>query len=180
MKTRIKAYLIASLFVVSAMFCSSCCGMIVEEENLVVCIFKYSQGEDYSEYLLVSSKTEEGSYEHEGYKMSKPIAVNGGFYIYNLAIGDEFADGELVCLSITVDDFNNGRAPEGWQAHWRDYLLSDSPLSACYEIWGTECSGYNDFPAYNKKCTSTFGIDTVILNRMIDDGTLFDYVTNFY
>ena len=104
-----------------------------------------------------------------------PIKLHQNYFL-NLRhpINYDYTKAQL--LSITIDDINNGNAPENWKEHWEEYVMEGNPYEAFYICFTNHCKYskgyYKELPFYREGCGEK-GIDTNIINKMIDDGTLF-------
>ena len=149
-------------FVLSLFLClivSSCCvGARMGREHVLVSLFRFNSGEDYSDHLW--------GHKRGFWGRQRPIVLDSGYYLTNIMFVGEIPD--IYILTFTFDDMENDRIPEDWQNHWEDYVLAKNPFSQFITIGINDCTGdLKDIPAYCSSCESTFYADTAILNRQI-------------
>lgn len=132
------------------------------------CVFKYNEGEDYSQYVMISDEFKLQPSETIG--ISRPIALSNDYFLYKITTSDVHT---ISYLNFTYDELEAGQAPENWELHWQDYVLTDCPFAEYYTAGFSECSEIDGIPGYCPTCSSTYYADTAWLNNTITSGVFF-------
>ena len=134
-------------------------------------IVKFMEGQDMSNNVYVYFYQGQGPVRD--YLWYRPIALHGGYYLMH-TFGTVIDTVEMAFLSCTYDDLEGGLLPEDWQAHWQDYYDTvRNPFMEVYGFHGSSCDKNMGIPFYCNSCSSTFYIDTAMLNRMLDEDASF-------
>lgn len=148
-------------------------------------IAKYKEGMDYSEYVRV---LESSDHFDKDFSAPPPIQLHKNYYLEQFYPGHKFIgsryDGawyyRVYFLRIKWDEIES--APSDWKQHWKDYVFAnDTVYLEYYQCIAADSpcdEGLDQFYTAPFRCPScNYGIDTNILNRMIDKGTVYDYLT---
>ena len=85
-------------------------------------------------------------------------------------------------LSFTYDEVDT--MTDDWKAHYQDFIISDVRISEMYRVFVCDCRQldycyFKQFPFCTKDSSDInyldFSFDSTIINKMIDNGTLFNY-----
>lgn len=130
-------------------------------------IVKYRDGQDYSNNVLCYF----GYYDQHLIKTlcnyERPIALHGGYYLFKPPQVIDLRG--WAYISFTYDDLDSNRVPDDWDRDWELYFDTiQNPYEAVYELYVDNCEGRCVFPFACSKCSSTYFIDTVELNRILD------------
>ncbi len=133
-------------------------------------LYKYRDDMDLSEYIWAHQSDLKGRYITEQWVPRKPIAVANGYYLGEIIQNTR----DIVYVTKRIDEVQSESMHHEWITHWEDYDTIQHPFVECYIIHVDKC--YGDFPAERPGCSSTFGIDTIVLNQMIRNGEINDYI----
>ena len=163
--------------------CEAPCPLFGNDSDIYpASIVKFIEEQDMSNNVYVYFYRGRGPVS--SYMEYRPIALHKGYYLLHTIGAIDTAD--MAFLSSTYDDLEGGLLPEDWQAHWQDYYDTiHNPFMGVYYIHGSSCNKNNmGIPFYCNSCSSTFHIDTTMLNWMLEEDTSFltnsEYITPTY
>ena len=140
-------------------------------------VFKYVGGEDLSHHVEIIDNCQPMPIFLDSAECI-PIKLNQNYFL-NLKHPINYDYSKARLLLITIDDIENGNVPENWKEHWEEYVMDGNPYEEFYICFASHCKYsevyYKDFPFYRSGCGDK-GIDKNIINNMIDEGTLFNYL----
>lgn len=173
---------VSSLTII-ALFCFLLQGCIIHKENeppiVYAYIYKFYEGTDYSNYQCVAYYTPETDHmlSYPPLTGYRPIPLHNGYYVggnLKLTDGGDYTASHAVYLSFTLDDIQNGNVPDDWMENYYPYIIEDNPFAEFYE-WNETANlpipsyGCDNYP--DEMC-----IDTALLNMLIDNGELSQYL----
>ena len=77
-------------------------------------------------------------------------------------------------MNFTMDDYNTGNVPEDWMDHWEEYALVENPLQEGWILPNYACRENHGVPYYCEECTTTNHVDTTCINRLIENGEIWN------
>ena len=138
-------------------------------------ILEYKQGAVLPEYFLTTKNNLRLRYDKPMLTKTNPLTA--GFYI-NPSSYDNYPD--MVIMDFTLEDYYAGNVSESWLDHWEEHVLVEKPFRAVWTLPLYECEENYGVPYYCDTCASTYGIDTSCINRMIENGEIWDYAYRIY
>ena len=135
-------------------------------------IVKFREGQDMSNNVYVAFYDNYPRIVE--YSYCRPITLHGGYYFLR-QIQCTFDTNQIAFSSITYNDLESGTLPEDWVTQWQSYGIDTihNPYEEVYEVDGDRCETNMGIPFYCDQCEDTYFIDTVILNRMLDEDPSF-------
>ena len=144
-------------------------------------IYKFNENQDCSEYQSVYKFFDDDYMYSSPITGYKPVSLHNGYYVggnLKLSNSGEYTIKHTVYLSVTLEDIENGNAPNDWRTNYMQYIIADNPFSEFY-LWRQHSSNEKkNLPIPSSGCNqypSDYCIDTNILNIIIDKGELNDY-----
>lgn len=150
-------------------------------------LVRYVDDEPYLEYL---HGTNERHYRFEPFK-ALPIPLHKNYYLLQTSNTGVFIENSIL-LDINRDEYLSGNITLDLYEEWKEHIMkSDSALYAeFYVCWGQKCAthyseigkrNYYSAPFYIKENDNSDNpypyrpVDTAVMNKLIDNGTIFDY-----
>lgn len=137
-------------------------------------VYKFSEGEDYSRYFLISDDFKLQPSVKPG--INRPIPLHNGYYLSPPPT--DRGPWSITYLNFTYDELESGLVPDDWNHHWEEYVLVDCPYKEYYSVGFPNCGDeleveLENLPGYCTQCHNTYNVDTVWLNNAIDNGVFF-------
>lgn len=140
-------------------------------------VFKYVGEEDLSHHVEIVDNNQPLPIFLDSAECI-PIKLHQNFFL-NLSHSINYEYNKARLLTITIDDIIEGNAPNNWKENWENYVMDGNPYKTFYICPASLCKYsefyYKDLPFY-RDGSGEKGIDTNIINNMIDNGTLFEYL----
>ena len=139
-------------------------------ELQVYTVIKFKDGQDMSRQYVTRGKPERN--QNNGLVL---LPLHNGYYLcMRFSRPYESHPNFVYLFSFTNEELSNGEVPEDWANHWRDYVVADGTcIEDLFEVMADCCEKDCGHPAYCNHCDPH--LDTTILNKMIDDSTLWEY-----
>lgn len=177
-----------SVLFILTVSCKPPCNGFDEPEYTSLYIYKFMEGKDYSNHVIVIGSLQEGdtsAYYITGYE---PIKLHGGYYLGgNIPSLPGPGNDNIHYLTLTYSDLESGNVPEDWFDHWWDYrILPEECVHEWVLYFGrSRCKNsqwyYKNSAVYNPQITLHVPVtddvhtDTSLINKLIDEDRLIGY-----
>ena len=165
--TYLKLFLVALIIAgVALVYGCACIGKF-----RVYAIIKFKDGQDMSSQYVTHGIPPERNH----IAALSLIPLHNGYYLCG-HVSRPYKDHPnfVYFFSFTPDEMNSNQVPEDWIDHWRDYVVADGTcIKELFEVVFDCCEKNCGHPAFCNHCNPQ--LDTTILNKMIEDSTLWEY-----